>query len=169
MTTKTPMLGTTILSQKWQHIIITAALLLSAALVFLTLYGFVAGSTCQYSISLHVPDDERDVFMTCYRGKVVALQSKVDKYDKIVSKWKVEAQQLRFGDQTIYFVYSRVPLITDDKQDTNDRFNQISSAYNLLFYKMIRAKEDIYIFQTFPRSYIHKGKIEGFIDLWDDE
>ncbi|MFC5077882.1 hypothetical protein VTH8203_03941 [Vibrio thalassae] len=167
MTTKTPMLGTTFLSQKWQHIIITAALLLSAALVFLILYGFVAGSTCQYSISLHVPDDERDVFMTCYRGKVVALQTKVAQDKEIISKWKVEARQLRYGDQTIYFVYTRTPLITDHKQDSNNRFNQISAAYKFLFYKMIRSGDEVYIFQNFPRNYIHKGKIEGSIDFWD--
>ena len=77
------------------------------ALFLILTYAFLNGSTCQYSINLHVPDDERDVFMTCYRGKVVALQTKQDQQGNFLSKWKVEARQLRIGEQTVYFVYSR--------------------------------------------------------------
>jgi|GEM_PF-2459345 len=147
--------------------LIGISLIASGVLVSILMYGFLVGATCQYSISIHVPDDQRDVLLTCYRGKVVALQTKTAPDGRIVSKWKVEARQLRFGDQTIYFVYSRVPLITNIKEDSNDRFNQISSAYSFLFYKMVRSNDDIYILQTFPRNYVHKGKIEGFMDFWD--
>jgi hypothetical protein len=99
---------------------------------------------------------------------VVALQTKTAEDGHIVSKWKVEARQLRFGEQTVYFVYSRVPLITEDiENNSNDRFNQISSGYNFLFYKMVRVEDEIFIFQNFPRSFVHKGKVEGFLDFWD--
>lgn len=152
----------------WVKRIVGLSIVMSGILAVVLLYGFLVGATCQYSISIHVPDDERDVLLTCYRGKVVALQTKTAEDGRIISKWKVEARQLRFGDQTIYFVYSRIPLVTGQNQDSNDRFNQISSGYNFLFYKIIRSNEDdVYIFQNFPRNYVHKGRIEGFIDLWD--
>ncbi|NOH63362.1 hypothetical protein [Vibrio sp. RE88] len=137
------------------------------ALFLILTYAFLNGSTCQYSINLHVPDDERDVFMTCYRGKVVALQTKQDQQGNFLSKWKVEARQLRIGEQTVYFVYSRTKLIDDNQEDSNDHFNQISSGYRFLFYRLIRQGNDIYIFQSFPRFYIHKGQIEGKLDIWE--
>lgn len=147
--------------------VIVLSLIVMGILSSVIMYGFLVGATCQYSISIHVPDDQRDVLLTCYRGKVVALQTKTASDGSIISKWKVEARQFRFGDQTVYFVYSRVPLITNTKEDSNDRFNQISSGYNFLFYNMVRDDDNIYVMQTFPRNYIHKGKIEGFMDFWD--
>jgi len=130
-------------------------------------YAFLNGSSCQYSMTLHVPDDDRDVFLTCYRGKVVALQTKQDDKGEFLSKWKVEARQLRLGEQTIYFVYSRKLLVDDNKQDENDHFNQISSGYKFLFYRLVRDGDDIYVFQSFPRYYVHKGTILGTLDIWE--
>jgi len=152
----------------WAKRVIFASLISSGLLAVVLLYGFLAGASCQYSVSIHVADDDRDTLLTCYRGKVVALQTKAADDGHIVSKWKVEARQLRFGDQTVYFVYSRVPLVTGEIEDnSNDRFNQISSGYNFLFYRMVRVEDEIFIFQNFPRRFVHKGKVEGFLDFWD--
>jgi hypothetical protein len=152
----------------WARKIIFLSLITSGLLAVTLLYGFLVGSTCQYSISIYVPDDDRDVLLTCYRGKVVALQTKRADDGHIISKWRVEARQLRFGQQTVYFVYSRTPLVTGvHHDDSNDRFNQISSGYNFLFYKIIRVDNEALIFQNFPRNYVHKAKIEGFLDFWD--
>ncbi|RTZ17899.1 hypothetical protein EJ063_03680 [Vibrio aquaticus] len=146
--------------------LIVLSLIVTGILSSVVMYGFLVGATCQYSISLHVPEDKRDVSLTCYRGKVVALQTKTASDGRIISKWKVEARQFRFGNQAVYFVYSRVPLITNTKEDSNDRFNQISSGYTFLFYHIVRENDGIYLLQTFPHNYIHKGKIEGFMDFW---
>jgi len=53
------------------------------------------------------------------------------------------------------------------EDNSNDRFNQISSGYNFLFYRMVRVENEIFIFQNFPRRFVHKGKVEGFLDFWD--
>lgn len=145
----------------------TCALLSTSALALFVAYGFFNGSTCQYSMSLHVPDDDRDLFLTCYRGKVVALQTKQNQQGEIVSKWKVEARQLKIGQQAIYFVYSRTPLISNNQVDENDRFNQISAGYKFLFYRLIRQGEHLYVFQAFPRHFVHNAKISGRLDMWD--
>jgi len=143
---------------------------ISMAIIFLLLltYSFLNGSSCRYSISIYVKDDDRNVFMTCYRGKIVALQTSQDKEGNLLSKWKVEARHLRLGNQVIYFVYSRTPVIEDHKVDSNDRFNEISSGYKFLFYNMKRQGNKVYIFQTFPRYFVHEGQIDGVLDVWDD-
>ncbi|HAS6020293.1 TPA: hypothetical protein I7234_15835 [Vibrio vulnificus] len=132
-------------------------------------YAFLNGSSCRYSISLYVVEDDRYVFMTCYRGKVVALQTRQNEQGEILSKWKVEARHFRLSSQSIYFVYSRTPLVHGSQVDANDRFNEISSGFKLLFYNMQRSGDkDVYIFQEFPRYYVHKGTIDGVLDAWDD-
>ncbi|NPD10349.1 hypothetical protein HLM86_016570 [Vibrio ostreicida] len=146
---------------------IYVSLLSFSVLILISTYSFLNGSTCNYSIDLHVPDDERDVLLTCYRGKVVVLESQQDEQGKLISKWKIEARQLRIGDQMIYFVYSRIPLINSSEYNATDRFNQISSGYRFLFYRFVRQGNDLYIFQAFPRYFVHKGKIEGKLGLWD--
>ncbi len=117
------------------------------------------GATCQYQLTVVQP--ERETFLTCYRGKVVTLHSKLDAQGNYLSKWKVEARQLRFGKQVVFFVYSRVALIDDLKADPNDEFNQISSGYKLLFYRMEQYGSRVLIFQDFPRFNILWGDIEG--------
>lgn len=130
-------------------------------------YALLNGSSCRYSISLYVPDDERNVFMTCYRGKVVALQTSQDKQGRLLSKWRVEARHLRLGTQSVYFVYSRIPIAENLHIDPNDRFNEISLGYKFLFYRMHRQDNKVYIFQMFPRYYVHEGEIDGVLDVWD--
>ncbi|CAK4076563.1 hypothetical protein [Vibrio sp. 16] len=147
--------------------IVLFSCLLTVPLLALFLFAFLNGSSCRYTVSLSVPDDDRDVFMTCYRGKVVALQTQKNAQGTLLSKWKVEARYFRFGDQSIYFVYSRTPLIENHQDSGNDRFNDISSGYKFLFYKMSRQEELVYIFQTFPRYYVHQGNIDGVLDIWD--
>lgn len=143
------------------------SLLVTSLFLLMVIYAFLNGSSCRYSLSLYVSDEDRNVFMTCYRGKVVALQTSEDKQGNLLSKWRVEARNLRIGSQTIYFVYHRTPLIVDSHVDPNDRFNEISSGYKFLFYHMTRDEHKVYIFQTFPRYYVHQGKIDGVLDIWD--
>lgn len=139
-----------------------------AALFFsLLAYAFLNGASCRYSISLYIPDEERNVFMTCYRGKVVALQTNENEQGRLLSKWRVEARHLRLGSQSVYFVYSRVPVTENLYYDANDRFNEISSGYKFLFYRIHRQENKVYIFQTFPRYYVHEGEIDGVLDIWD--
>jgi hypothetical protein len=147
--------------------IIGISMAITGMFVLIVLYAFLNGSSCRYSMSLFVADDDRDVFMTCYRGKVVALQTHHNAQGELLSKWKVEARHLRLGDQSVYFVYSRTSVIEDHQLDANDRFNEISSGYKFLFYKMQRKEKDIYIFQSFPRYFVHKGSIDGVLDIWD--
>lgn len=135
--------------------------------LFMT-YGVLNGASCQYTISMHIDNGNRDMFMTCYRGKVVAILSKSDEDGSILSKWQLNANQLRFGNQSIFVIQSRIPLIEGKRNDENDLFNQLSSGYSLMFYYIQRNKDNVYLFYTFPRYAIHKGKIEGRLDLWDN-
>lgn len=147
--------------------LIALSLVISGILASILTYGFVVGATSHYSMSIHVPDDNRDVLVTSYRGTVVALQTKTASDGSIISQWRVEARQFRFGDQTVDFVYSRVPLITSEKEDSNDSYNRVFSNYTFMFFKIVRSQDDVYVFNTFPRNRLHKGKIEGYLDLWD--
>lgn len=146
--------------------LIIAAILLSVSIISLTVIGFLNGTTCRYS--LNIKDNGRDTFLTCFRGKVIALHSQHDQAGNLLSKWKVEARQFRLGQQQIYFVYSREAVVDDTREDSNDHFNRISSGYRFLFYKFIRDKDDVYILENFPNFNIHKGTLKGKLDLWDE-
>ncbi|YCO00520.1 hypothetical protein ACB087_05635 [Vibrio sp. VNB-15] len=146
--------------------VVNSAFTLSIIILAIILYAFINGATCRYSLTLKT--DERDTFLTCYRGKVVVLHSKQDAEGNLLSKWKVEARQLRIGSQMIQFVYSRDAIIDDRKEDSNDHFNRISEGYKFLFYNTKRSGDTLYVAQSFPRYYIHVGQIDGKIDIWDN-
>ena len=147
--------------------LIGISLTLSLLLIATIAVAFLNGTTCRYS--LDIEDNGRNTFLTCFRGKIVALHSQHDEEGKLLSKWKVEARQFRLGQQQIFFVYSRKAVFDDMKEDPNDHFNRISSGYRFLFYKFIRDGDDVYILENFPNFEVHKGTLKGKLDLWDDE
>ena len=148
-----------------RRITVMTAITLSLLLLAMVFYAFINGTTCRYSLTLKT--NERDTFLTCYRGKVVVLHSKQDSEGNLLSKWRVEARQLMIGSQMIQFIYSREAIIDDNKEDSNDHFNRISDGYKFLFYNTKRSGNTLYVAQNFPRYYIHVGQIEGKIDMWD--
>lgn len=131
--------------------------ILSVIMIILISFSFINGTTCKYTLSINTT--ERETFLTCYRGKVVALHSNIN--GDLVSEWKVEARQFIFLDQLIYFVYSREMIVDDRNEGPNDKFNRISSGYRFLFYRYEREGDDIMLMQEFPEQTIIFGKITG--------
>lgn len=147
--------------------VMSLALLLTVCIILTILYSFINGATCRYSINFKT--DERDTFMTCYRGKVVAMHSKQSEHGDLLSKWKVEARQFKLGDQVIHFIYRRDPIVDDRLQDSNDHFNHVTSGYRVLFYNSKRHGDKVYLFKNFPRYNVHVGTINGKLDYWDQQ
>lgn len=141
------------------------ALVLTLLFFTLYFYAFLNGSSCNYSMNIN--NEMKNTFLTCYRGKVVALHVKKDSEGNYLSQWKVEARQFKFSSQVIYFVYSRELIIDDNIEDSNDLYNKVSSGYRFLFYNTIRKGNKIYIFQTFPEVSVIEAKINGFMDFWE--
>ena len=144
------------------------ATLLGAGVVLFVFIAGLNGASCRYELS--VSTDEKETFMTCYRGKVVLLHTKRDTEGGVSSKWKVEARQLKLGSQAVFFVYGRERISgADGDDDPNDRYNQISEGYSFLFYHFIRREEKLYIFQAFPSKEIYRATLKGQLDFFDKE
>lgn len=128
-------------------------------------YGVVNGAGCGYQITNIKPDIGRETYLTCYRGKFVALHYHFDELNKLMSTWKVEGRQFAYGKQIIYFVYTRERVQGGDIENATDRYNRMSQAYRMLFYHFERDDNTIYIFQSFPQDKLIVGNIKGRLTL----
>ncbi|MEZ8860141.1 hypothetical protein [Vibrio sp. 10N.247.311.51] len=129
------------------------------------MYGLVNGAGCSYQLTDMVTDNNRETFLSCYRGKVVALHYHREGDSKILSTWKVEGRQLVFGEQVIYLVYNRKRVQGGVDENTSDRYNRISEGYKMLFYKFKIVGSKVYIFQKFPSKKVLTSDFKGRISL----
>lgn len=141
-------------------ILIISILFFSITVSFL-MYGLVNGSGCSYRLTNMMTSSERETFLTCYRGKVVALHYQRDKDDKLLSTWKVEGRQLVFGEQVIYIVYSRERVHGGVRDNETDRYNRLSDGFKFLFYKFKVVGDKAYIFQIFPIKKVFTSDFKG--------
>ncbi len=139
---------------------------LGGGFLFFLFSAWLVGASCRYELSIDL--EERNTFLTCYRGKVVLLHTKKDENGQLSSKWKVEARQLKIGSQVVFFVYSRTRLSGNGNDDYNDRYNQISDGYKFLFYYFIRKNDALYIFQEFPEPNVYQARVKGKLDFFDN-
>lgn len=129
------------------------------------MYGIVNGAGCSYQLTNVMNDNKRETFLTCYRGKVVALHYHRENDSKVLSTWKVEGRQLAFGEQVIYFVYNRKRVQGGVDENTTDRYNRISQGYKMLFYNFKIVDDKVYIFQKFPNKKVLTSDFKGRISL----
>ena len=139
--------------------------LMSFATLVVLLYSFINGSACRYDIRIQSMEN-RDTFVTCYRGKVMVLHSLFDEQNQLASKWQVSARQLKLGKQMIYLIYDRQRIEGSTTNNENDRYNEIFSGYKILFYHVEVKGDKVFVFENFPENNVIEGQIEGFMDLW---
>ena len=129
------------------------------------LYGLVNGAGCRYDLSVENAEHQK-TFVTCYRGKVVVLHSLLNEQNELVSKWQVMARQMKFGKQVIYIIHDRNRIDGGSTNNLTDRYNEIFSGYNVLFYHVERLGDRVFIFENFPENNVIEGQLEGEMDLF---
>ncbi|ROO77090.1 hypothetical protein [Vibrio crassostreae] len=145
--------------------LLIASILSFAIAISFFMYGIVNGAGCSYQLTNMKSDNNRETFLSCYRGKVVALHYHREADNKPLSTWKVEGRQLVYGEQVIYLVYNRERVHGGIDENTTDRYNRISAGYNMLFYKFKVVGDKVYIFKKFPNKKVLTSDFKGRISL----
>lgn len=147
--------------------VLALSILIFSIITTIIIYGVVNGAGCSYELDNVKTSVNTDTFLTCYRGKIVALHYQREGVPPTsFSTWKVEGRQLVFGKQVIYFVYDRNKISGGDDDNENDRYNRLSQGYKMLFYHFEISNGKAYIFQTFPKRNLVIGDIGGRISFF---
>lgn len=130
------------------------------------LYGIINGSGCSYSISNMQTSENRTMFSTCKRGKVVILQYHHDENDNLLSIWKIKARQIVYKNQLIFIIYDRTQVLGKMEDNPTDIYNRLSQGYGMMFYYYNIINDKIIFMQDFPKNRVFHANINGTVSIF---